>query len=108
MIFHVEHFIKAGRAKGTGPVSTDESKGIVYDFEWRNDQTLLLLIVNWFFQISVLWLLGATEMLHAYHELKICNYTRFRRGKRQISLKWIFFFFLLCMKMFFFQNWSCG
>lgn len=53
----------------------------MYDFEWRNDQALLLLIVNWFFQISVLWLLGATEILHAHHQLKVCNYTRFRRGK---------------------------
>lgn len=77
--------------KAAGPVSTDESRGIVYDFEWGNDQALLLLIINCFFQISVLWLLGATEILYAHHQLKVSNYTRFRRGKRGISLKLIFF-----------------
>lgn len=83
MIFHAEHFIKAGQAKATGPVSTDESRGIVYDFGWGNDQALLLLIVNWFFHISVLWLLGATEILHAHPELEVCNYSRFRRGREE-------------------------
>lgn len=71
MIFHVEHFIEAGWAKATEPVSTDESRGMVYDFEGGKDQALLLLVVNWFFQISVLWLLGATEILHAHHQLRI-------------------------------------
>lgn len=83
MIFHAEHFIKAGRAKATGPLSTDESRVIVHGFQWGNDQALLLLIVNWFFQISVLWLLGATGILHAHHELKVCIYTRFRRGREK-------------------------